>query len=125
MNANKILRCNSCGNIIEMIQENNTKIICCGTEMQILEEKQNNEGTEKHIPIVKQKEDKTIIQIGEVLHPMSKEHQIEWLEIITKDKVIRKNFEYTEEPTIEINNKEEIIMLRAYCNKHGLWTKKF
>jgi superoxide reductase len=68
--------------------------------------------------------EKILVKVGSVEHPMSAEHYIEWVEVITTARVYRKTFTPGEKPFAEFVLKEEIIEVRAYCNLHGLWSSK-
>lgn len=39
---------------------------------------------EKHLPIVKREGNNLTVCVGRVLHPMSKEHSIQWIEVKSK-----------------------------------------
>ena len=45
----QVYRCNICGNIIEVMHLGVGKLVCCDNEMQLLEEKTEGTGAEKHV----------------------------------------------------------------------------
>ncbi len=49
---------------------------------------------------------------------MTPEHQIQWIEVITAQKIYRKHLEATDAPEAEFEITEEIITVREYCNLH-------
>ncbi|MFW5898788.1 MAG: desulfoferrodoxin FeS4 iron-binding domain-containing protein, partial [Candidatus Saliniplasma sp.] len=53
----EVYRCNVCGNIVEMVHEGIGELICCGEPMELLEEKVEEEGMEKHLPVVEEVKD--------------------------------------------------------------------
>lgn len=77
----------------------------------------------KHLPAVKIEGDVTVVKVGEVLHPMSKDHHIEWIAIETKNGMQKKRCGDTPVAKFKIVE-DEIVNVYAYCNLHGLWHKK-
>jgi superoxide reductase len=80
-------------------------------------------GKEKHIPIVKDMgEGAYQISVGEVPHPMTPDHYIEWVEVLTdKNRKIVKFFSPNDKPEFTVMVFETIVSVSAYCNIHGLW----
>lgn len=121
---NKIYKCSICGNIIELLHDGGKEIICCGKPMEILAEKNNNEGMEKHIPVVERTETGTRVKIGSIEHPMEENHYIEWIEINFDGKSGKKFLHPGEKPEAEFEARPENFTVRCYCNVHGLWKNK-
>lgn len=125
----QIYKCAICGNIVEVLHEGAGELVCCGQPMDLQEEKSKDEGMEKHVPVTEelpanvcQGKDGVLIKIGEVDHPMEKEHYIEWIEITTDDGKIGKRFLTPEDkPQAEFYTRKEVVEVRCYCNVHGLW----
>ena len=94
----KFLRCNKCGNMVAVVKESGVPVMCCGEAM------------------------KEIIA-GEVEHPMQEEHYIEWISIQTKFGNQRKVLEPNQKPEVcfSICEGDEVEVVYAYCNLHGLW----
>lgn len=118
---NQVYKCNVCGNIVEMVHAGAGELICCGQPMEIRQEKDTDEGTEKHRPIIEKTSSGVIVRVGSVPHPMESQHYIEWIEIITEHRVYRKNLEPGMEPVAEFGVEAVNISARAHCNQHGLW----
>lgn len=121
---NAIYKCKICGNMVEVIHTGAGELVCCGTPMEMQEEKnEENEGMEKHIPVVSKTEKGYLVKVGSVLHPMEENHYIEWIEIIFGGKMYRKFLVAGQEPMAEffLDAEKEDIVARAYCNVHGLW----
>lgn len=120
----EIYKCEICGNIVQKLHDGGGELICCGEEMQKLEPKHNEESiTEKHVPIfIKTDEQNTEIRVGEILHPMTQEHHIEFIEAINNDEnlLMIKFLNPNDEPKMHINNTDYKTALE-YCNIHGLW----
>ena len=72
----QIWKCDVCGNIVEVLHEGAGSLVCCGKPMNLMGEKIEEEGTEKHKPIIEGKK----VRVGSVSHPMEEAHYIEWIE---------------------------------------------
>lgn len=122
---NEIYKCDICGNVINILRGRAGELVCCGKNMKLENEKNEEGGMEKHIPVAEKilnSENSWIIKVGEVEHPMSEEHFIEWIEVLTSDKkVIRIFLNPEDKPITKIQTKFKIIQIRTYCNIHGLW----
>lgn len=118
---NKIYKCNICGNVVELLHIGGGELICCGKPMELLLEKTNDEGMEKHVPVVEQTENGIRVKVGSVPHPMEEAHYIEWIEINFDRKVGKKFLHPGENPESEFSAKLENVSVRSYCNVHGLW----
>ncbi|MGE3063431.1 MAG: desulfoferrodoxin family protein [bacterium] len=119
----EIFKCSVCGNIAEIIHSGEGELVCCNEKMVKSEPKDKEEGTEKHLPTIKENDDLFLIQVGETEHPMTAEHHIEWIEAVTEESTIRKFLKPGEKPRMTLNKKYRIKLVRAYCNIHGLWRK--
>ena len=117
----EIYKCETCGNIVEILHEGVGKLVCCKKPMKLLEEKTKDEGEEKHVPIIKKNEDGIIIEVGENPHPMEDKHFIEWIEIQTEKGSSKKFLQPGDDPVKKFPVKKEIKKVRIYCNIHGLW----
>ena len=121
---NQIYKCNICGNIVEVLHPGQGELICCGQPMEKMEEKNKDEGQEKHVPVVEKTATGIKIKVGSIPHPMEEEHFIEWIELIVGDKIYRKFLKPGQAPEamfeVEVTDVKEILA-REYCNVHGLW----
>jgi len=118
----QVYKCNVCGNIVEVLYAGGGQLVCCGQPMQLLEEKTQDEGKEKHVPVVEEKEGGIKVKVGSVPHPMEDSHYIQWIEVITQGGSFRKFLTPGQMPEAEfLVNKQEILAVREYCNIHGLW----
>lgn len=121
MELNQIYKCNICGNIVELVHVGGGQIVCCGQPMELLKEKKDEEGKEKHQPVVELKDEGMQIKIGETPHPMEESHFIEWVEVIIQNKVYRRFLKPGDNPVVNFSIKENPERVRIYCNIHGLW----
>lgn len=121
---NQIFKCPICGNIVEIVHVGGGTLVCCGKEMLLQVENSQDASQEKHVPVVEETADGLKIKVGEVAHPMEADHYIEWIEIMVGDNVARHFLKPGELPETEFNlKKSEGLIVRAYCNLHGLWVK--
>ncbi len=121
--VNQIYKCNICGNIVEVLHAGAGQLVCCGQPMQLLTEKIDDIGKEKHIPIIEIENGTIKVKVGSIAHPMESNHYIEWVEIIVNDEVYRKTFKPGIKPEVELKIGRTIreTVVRVYCNIHGLW----
>jgi len=119
----RIYKCDVCGNIVEVVHGSFGTLVCCGKPMRLIEEVREGAGAEKHVPVVEIGEH-TIVRVGEVPHPMTNEHYIEWIEISTEDSTCRQFLKPGMAPEAVFNFKAEKGVVKTYCNIHGLWAKE-
>lgn len=117
----EVYRCNVCGNIVEVLHEGVGELVCCGQPMELLKEKSEDEGNEKHVPIIEKTENGYKVKVGSVPHPMEEKHYIEWIEIIADGIAYRKFLNPGETPEATFSTDAANITAREYCNLHGLW----
>lgn len=118
----EIYKCELCGNIIEVLDRKSGDIVCCGQPMQLMAEKTQDQGNEKHVPVIESTSNGVKVKVGSVQHPMEEKHFIQWIEVETKDQTYRKFLTPGELPEAEFCvDKKDIIKVRELCNLHGLW----
>jgi len=117
----QIYKCNICGNIVEVLHAGVGELVCCGQPMELLPEKTEDVGQEKHVPVIEKTESGVKVKIGSVPHPMEEKHYIEWIEFIADGEVYRHFLKPGDKPEAEFCVEAENITAREYCNVHGLW----
>ena len=117
----QIYKCNICGNIVEILHAGVGQLVCCDQPMELLKEKTEDVGQEKHVPVIEKTETGIKVKIGSIPHPMEENHYIEWIEIIADGKVCRRFLKPGDRPETEFEIKADKIQAREYCNIHGLW----
>lgn len=117
----QIYKCNICGNIVEVLHAGAGELVCCGQPMQLLVEKNQDIGQEKHVPVIEKTVTGVKVKVGSIPHPMEEKHYIEWIEIIADGRIYRKFLKPGEQPEAEFEIQAEKIEAREYCNVHGLW----
>lgn len=118
----EVYKCEICGNIVEMLHEGKGTLICCGQPMKLQQENTVDASKEKHVPVVEKTDNGVKVKVGSVPHPMEEKHYIEWIEVITSDKkVCREYLKPGMQPEASFCTKEDNVVVREYCNIHGLW----
>ena len=112
--------CPICGNVIGLIDGDINHISCCGKPMQLLEANTVDASHEKHVPVYEKVEDEIVVRVGEVEHPMEKEHFIMWIAQVTDNQTTRIRLYPEQETTVRFKYIPGATIY-AYCNKHGLW----
>ena len=121
MNKNvRFYKCKTCGNIIGLINGNAAPLRCCGQSMELLEANVEDAAVEKHVPVYELVEDEIVVRVGNIEHPMEKEHYIMWIAQVTDNRTTRVQL-YPEQATETRFPYIKGSTLYAYCNKHGLW----
>ena len=90
-----------------------------------LNNKEKQNGTEKHVPVIKVDGTTVTVTVGDVAHPMLDEHFIEWISLQTKSGNQRKQLAPGQEPVavFELTANDAVESAYAYCNLHSLWKK--
>ena len=116
----KFYRCPICGNVVYLAQEKGGQLVCCGKPMELMNANESDGAIEKHVPVYEVKEDKLVVKIGEVLHPMTEEHYIGFVAIASDNGLDIVNLKPGDDPICEfpLVSKGTIY---DYCNLHGLW----
>ena len=119
----KIYRCPVCGNITVMVQDSGVVPHCCGKPMQHLVANMVDAAVEKHVPVVENNGECIKVHVGSVPHPMTEEHHISFVILVTS-RGFRVNYlDVTEEAVtgFHLCKHETPIEVYEYCNIHGLW----
>ena len=119
----RFLRCSHCGNIVGVVKDNGVPMVCCGQKMEELIPGAVDASAEKHVPVFTVDGNKVYVIVGEVTHPATEEHHIEWISIQTKFGNQRKCIDVGSVPAtcFSLCNGDEVEAVYAYCNLHGLW----
>ena len=118
---NEVYKCPECGNIVEVLVPTDKEV--CG--FKLLKENTTDAATEKHVPVVEKIDGGYRVTVGEVEHPMTEAHYIQWIELITNNnEVLRKYLTSNDKPVAEFKTDATEVFAREYCNLHGLWKNK-
>ncbi|MEM3369333.1 MAG: desulfoferrodoxin [Candidatus Micrarchaeia archaeon] len=121
---NQIYKCSVCGNIVEITHASMGTLVCCNKPMELLVEKTEDQGYEKHVPVIEKIRGGFKVKIGSIPHPMEPEHYIEFIELLADDRIYRKHLKPGDAPEAEFKINAKKITAREYCNIHGLWKKE-
>lgn len=120
----EIYKCEICGNVVEITHEGVGSLECCNQDMKLLQEYY----PEKDNAHFAHKEKLSDIQNKVFFnHPMTPEHHIEYIEVISNDEkyIKRKFLNSDDEPEISFKcDCKEGFYIRLYCNLDGVWTTK-
>ena len=117
----EIYKCNHCGNIVEVVRGEGPAMQCCGADMALMGENTTDAAMEKHVPVITPVEGGFKVTVGSVNHPMVEDHYIEWIELVSGNKVMREYLAPGQLPEATFLIKAGTVAARAYCNLHGLW----
>ena len=117
----EIYRCSICGNMIEVTNAGVGTLVCCEKPMVRLDGNEADASFEKHVPVVEKMSGGYRVRVGSLSHPMTEGHYIQWIELMTKKKVLRHELTPDDMPEATFLTDEEMVCARAYCNLHGLW----
>ena len=119
----KFYRCPVCGQIVAIVKEPGSPLICCGQEMQEIKAGTSDGAREKHVPVYEVKGNIVTVNVGSVDHPMLPEHYIEWIVLRTTSGNQRKALKPGDAPkaVFAICEGEKVEEVYAYCNLHSLW----
>ncbi|MPM46308.1 Desulfoferrodoxin [bioreactor metagenome] len=137
-----IYRCSDCCNSLEVIEKGEPQLVCngssyalrcskadaqvscCGKPMELLIPNTVDASSEKHVPVAEFGNDggELVVKVGSVAHPMTAEHYIEWIAVVSDNRVQRVNLKSGQSPEATFCACEATELdLYAYCNLHGLW----
>ncbi len=120
----EVYKCDMCGNIVEVLTGGAGKLVCCGQEMKVFEEKTADSSTEKHVPVIEKIDGGYKVVVGSTLHPMEEKHFIEWIQLISGDASIRAFLSPGAAPEAVFKCDFEDVSAREFCNVHGLWKEE-
>jgi superoxide reductase len=120
----QIYYCEVCGTVAEILEPGRPPIVHCGVPMILLEEKTQDEGQEKHVPVIEKIDGGYKVTVGEVVHPMSRSHFIGFIDLVHDGRVSRRYLEPGADPVATFLTDAKNVSARAWCNLHGLWKSK-
>ena len=122
LNELKIYKCSICGKIIEIIADTGVDTICCGQSMAKLVPNTVEASNEKHLPVAEIDGNTVRVKVGSVDHPMIAEHYIQWIWVVSDNKVYRASLAPNQKPEAVFSVLESgSLDIYEYCNLHGLW----
>mgnify|MGYP001321865753 CR=1 FL=1 len=120
----QVYKCNKCGSVVEVLTAG-APPSCCGEEMKLQAENTVDASKEKHVPVVEAFSGGMKVKVGSVAHPMTEEHHIAWVEVINGDYLNRYYLKPGAQPeAVFYVAPQPGMIIREYCNLHGLWVTK-
>ena len=121
-NLRELYVCSICGNVIEVVNTGASSLVCCNKPMSKLEAGTTDASLEKHVPVVESVDGGIKVKVGSVAHPMEEKHYIRFIEVLTKEQVLRAELAPNQAPeALFLVKADEVLEVREYCNLHGLW----
>lgn len=121
-NLRELYVCSICGNVIEVVNTGASSLVCCNKPMNKLEAGTTDASLEKHVPVVESVDGGVKVKVGSVAHPMEEKHYIRFIEVLTKEQVLRAELAPNQAPeALFLVKADEVLEVREYCNLHGLW----
>ena len=122
----KFFVCKHCGNMIGLLHDAGVPMMCCGEKMVELVPNTTDAAQEKHVPVATVEDNKVVVNVGSVDHPMLDEHWIQWVYLETDKGGHRKVLNPGEKPNVvfALTEDEKPLAVYEYCNLHGLWVAK-
>jgi len=117
----EVYKCETCGNIVEVLHGGAGELVCCGSPMKLMKENTVDAAKEKHVPVIAKVSGGVKVTVGSVAHPMEEKHYIEWIEIIADGKAYRQFLKPGDKPEAVFKIEADKITAREYCNLHGHW----
>lgn len=115
-------RCAVCGNIVEVRHAGAGELVCCGRSMTLLRGNTEDASTEKHVPVIARDGEQIVVTVGSEPHPMTEEHYIEWISVVSENKTKTVYLSPGDRPEAIFDATPETITAYAYCNLHGMWS---
>ena len=122
----KFFKCEHCGNIVIKVVDAGVPVMCCGEKMVELVAGSVDAAVEKHVPVVEVEGANVRVKVGEVEHPMTEEHLIQFVVLVTDKGYQVAQLTAADEPKASFVLAEGAKALKVYeyCNLHGLWVKE-
>ncbi|OQX28481.1 MAG: desulfoferrodoxin [Spirochaeta sp. LUC14_002_19_P3] len=120
----EIYKCEECGNVVMLLENNSCVLTCCGKNMVCLPEQTADSSTEKHVPLIEKADGGYKVTVGSTPHPMLDKHWIQWIELVVNGQRMIKELNPGEAPEVFFScahKSGDRITAREYCNVHGLW----
>lgn len=123
MKTLQVFKCADSKLVVEVLNGDDCdSLTCCGREMVEQQENTVDASQEKHVPVIEASEKGIKVKVGSVPHPMEEKHYIELIEVIHGPCVMRKYLKPGEAPEAEFPiPMQSGLVVREYCNIHGLW----
>ncbi len=117
----QVYQCKKCGTMLQIFMPGKPSLMHCGEPMELLVEKTEDQGREKHVPVIERIDGGYRVKVGSVPHPMTETHSILGIQLIGPDCVCTKALKPGDKPEAVFMTDAQDVTARAYCDLHGLW----
>ena len=119
----KFYKCAHCGSIAVKPFDSGVPLVCCGEPMTELVANTTDAAVEKHVPAVTVDGANVHVQVGSTAHPMTPEHYITFICLVTKKGYQIAPLSPEDAPVADfaVAAGDEPVKVYEYCNLHGLW----
>lgn len=119
----KFYKCMHCGNIAIKLFDSGVPMVCCGDKMTELTANTTDAALEKHVPAVTVDGSTVHVQVGSTLHPMTPEHYITFICLVTEKGYQIAELTPEDAPIADfaLVDGDAPVKVYEYCNIHGLW----
>ena len=111
--------------VVEVYGDETLDLACCGTSLKAIDPNSVDAAKEKHVPVATYDaaKNEVHVKVGSVAHPMTEEHLIEYIILVTKKGTQRINLTAVDAPevTFRLADGDTPVKVLEYCNLHGLW----
>lgn len=111
--------------IVEVYGDSALDLACCGNPLKEIKANTVDAAQEKHVPVptYDAAKNEVRVSVGSVAHPMTEEHLIDWVMLVTKKGTQRIDLTPADAPevTFRLADGDAPVKVLAYCNLHGLW----
>ena len=121
-----VYKCEICGNMVVIVHTGAGELVCCNKPMKLLQENTADASREKHVPVITRTAAGIKVSVGSIPHPMEEKHYIEWIELNVDGRSLRQFLKPGDAPGALFEGVtapalgEAGMVVRAYCNLHGL-----
>jgi superoxide reductase len=121
-----VYKCEVCGILVEVLHGGAGTLTCCDQPMQKLDPQTADSSVEKHVPVVEKVDGGIKVTVGSTPHPMTEEHYIELIELVSDHCVYRRYLKPGDAPEATFCGCFDKccteLKAREHCNVHGLWS---
>lgn len=119
----KFYHCEHCGYVAVKPFDSGAGLVCCGEPMKELVANTVDAAVEKHVPVVTVDGAAVQVEVGSVPHPMTPEHWITFICLVTEKgyQVVPLTPEDEPKADFAVAAGDKPVKVYEYCNLHGLW----
>lgn len=119
--SNKYFKAQEGPVVLEQLFGEAAELSMNGQPVTEMKENSTDAAGEKHVPVIKRKGNKVIVEVGSVPHPMEDKHYIGFIAVSQGAKTQRVDLKPGQEPRAEFVVEDGPVKAYEFCNLHGLW----